>query len=838
MKIIISVNSKYCWIADNIHKHFFFFLTSCFLLIISCLFYSCNSTKKLTDGEYLLHKNIITDKTSHIDKDDISVYIKQKPNRKMLFWKFYLHLYNSVNKEKMERKKMERNTKIDSINAKRIIKNDKKNIELQAKGEKPKKVVLKTKDNLTYREWLLNIGEAPVIYDSMLAKKSAKQIKMFFNNKGFFNSTVKDSVRIKNKRANVYYSIKNGTSYKFRNVSYEIKDDQLNYYVLSDALASLIKRDQNYDIDILQSERDRITDMLRNEGYFYFAKDYIYFEADSAMGEKQIDITIDIKNPIVKVSGEKDSIAEIAHTRYYLGKIYIQINHDDRIKKTPTDTIVVNDYYITSTGHLQYKSNLITNAIFFNTGGLFQQKNVELTYKRLSELKMFRTIQIQFSENENKQLNCFIYLSPISKQAFLTETEGTNTSGTLGIAGNLLYQNKNLFKGGEIMEVKLKGAMEVQKTSEPYSPQIIDVNIPFFNTIELGEEATLYIPRFVVPFFLVHTQKSNNAKTNFTSIYNYQKRPDFGRSIANVSYGYSWNETSTKKHIINPIEFNLVNIFKLSNKLQNTIDNSKDIFLKNSYSDHFTLGTRYTFIYNNQEIHKRKNFSYLKIGAEGSGNFLRGMFNLIDRYVSDVKLYEGGYMIDSIRFSQYLRFDFDYRYYKIVNESDRLVYRIAFGVGKPLHNLRVLPLEKSFFVGGPNSVRAWSARTLGPGAYNDTTNSAFADKIGDVKFEGNIEYRFNVIRMLNAAIFLDAGNIWLRKLYKDYPGGEILLEKILGQIAFGTGIGFRFDFDFFIIRLDGAIRIKDPSLPEGNRMTYDKQPFKKFVLNFGIGYPF
>jgi hypothetical protein len=359
----------------------------------------------------------------------------------------------------------------------------------------------------------------------------------------------------------------------------------------------------------------------------------------------------------------------------------------------------------------------------------------------------------------------------------------------------------------------------------------------------------LFVPRFLTPFG-IEGRKSNNAKTHFTGTYNFQKRPDYGRSIANVSYGYSWKETVTKQHIINPIEFNLVNIFQLSDQLQNTIDNSKDLFLKNSYSDHFTLATRYTFIFNNQDIRKNKDFSYLRVVAEGAGNAMRGIFLLIDNlirpsdsldYYQDVSSGDTikSYTIEHIRFSQYVRFDGDYRYYKVLNEKDKIVYRVSLGIGKPFYNLNALPLEKSFFAGGPNSIRAWQARTLGPGG--DTSTSHFADRIGDIKIEGNFEYRFNVIKALNAALFADVGNIWLwpRKNNQNMKGefhfaGE---NTFIQQFAVGIGMGIRFDFNFFVLRLDGAIKVRDPAKEEGNRWLNGKS-MKNAVLNFGIGYPF
>ncbi|MBI4947410.1 MAG: BamA/TamA family outer membrane protein [Bacteroidetes bacterium] len=813
----------------------------CLLLIAYCLsLLSCNPTKKLSEGELLLKKNVVYDKSSGIDKSEIESYIKQKPNRKMLFWRFYLNIYNSVNREKLEKRKGKRNIRIDSVNAKRIRENDLKSSQLKAVGKKQDKVSLKSKERLTRREWLISIGEPPVIYDSLLAHKSVKQIKLFLNNKGYFNNVVKDSVKIKRKKAVVYYIVHSGQPYRVRNLKYEIKDSALSRFVHSKELNALIKHGEKYDLDILDKERDRITSLLRNEGYFYFAKDYIYFEVDSFLGSHEVDITLGIKNPMMKIPEPKDSIAESTHKRYYLNNIYIQTDYDSKRNLTPTDTLLVNDYYLLSTGKLIYKPRLITDAVFLVKGDLFQQVNYESTYKRLSELKLFRSVQLQFSDIGNSHLDCSVYLSNIPKQSFSIEPQYINTSSTQGIEGNVIYQNKNSFKGGEIVEVKLKGAIEVQKSLSGQEKNVLTntkSDIPF-NTLEFGGQVNLYVPRFLTPFG-IQGRKSNNAKTNFTSIYNYQKRPDFGRSISNVAFGYSWNETPTKTHIINPIEFSLVNIFNVSSSLQSTIDNSKDLFLKNSYSDHFTIGTRYAFIFSNQNIRKQQNFSYLRIGVEGAGNGLRGAFNFVDHYIEKLPFQNNSYLIDSIPFSQFVRADIDYRYYKIVNRADKVVFRAAVGWGTPLQNLSVLPLEKSFFSGGPNGIRAWQARTLGPGGYQESTANAAADKIGDIKIEGNLEYRFHVIKLINAALFVDAGNVWLGKKYASYPLGEFDTQAFFGQIALGAGLGLRLDFNFFIIRLDGAIKIKDPSLPEGERWTLNKQPFKRSpILNFGIGYPF
>ena len=526
------------------------YISYCLLAGLYVAFLACNPTKKLADDEVLLHKNTVIDRYGKVDKSDIESYIKQRPNRKVLLWKVYLHIYNSVDPVKLEKIKMKRSAKRESYNSNLINRYNAINEKRAAKGKEKLRVPLKKKDPFILREWWKSNGEPPVIYDSLLTKKSVKQIKLLLNNKGYFHSTVKDSVVVKNKTAKVYYIVKEGKPYTIRNVSYEMKDDQLNYYVLSNASSSVLKRGKNYDVDLLQKERDNITNMLRNEGYYQFSKEYIYYEIDSAQGTREVDVTLGIKNTLVKTEAEKDSVYELPHSRYYINDVYIYTDYDPKLKTAPKDTTIVDDYHLISNASLRYKPRLLLDAVFISKGELFQQLHADQTYKRLSELKMFRSVQLQFIPVSSDKVNCYIYLSNIPKQAFSAETEGTNTSGTLGVAGNLVYQNRNVFKGGEIFEWKLKGALEVQKTKSKEEDLIItgiNSTLPF-NTLELGTEANLIVPRFMLPFNIRGT-KNNNAKTRFTGTYNFQRRPDFGRSLGNVSFGYTWKETATKQQI-------------------------------------------------------------------------------------------------------------------------------------------------------------------------------------------------------------------------------------------------------------------------------------------------
>lgn len=800
---------------------------------------ACSPSRKLNEGEFLLDKNFIIDKDTKIDKSEIENYIKQKPNKRILvLFRFHLWLYNLANEEKIKRKRIQYNKKIERKNTKRL-----------AKGKKAKR-----SDKQLIGEWLLDIGEAPVKLDTLLTEKSTKQIKLFLNNKGFFISSVTDSIHYKRgKKATVFYKIKAAEPYTINHLNYKIHDDLLKYFVDSDTANTLLKKGSNYDVDMLQNERDRVTDALNNNGYYLFTRDFIYYEIDTNLGNKKVNVTMGIKNFVKRVNNFSDSTVEASHQRFHINEIYIQPDFvskkSDQQKK---DTLVIDNYTILHTSKLKYKTRVLLNAIFVRKGELYQLKNVEDSYKKLSELKAFKTINIFFVQKDEKTLDCFIQLSPVLKQSFTVETEGTNRSGNLGISGSFVFQNRNLFKGAEVFELQLKGGIEAQRT---YSDNTNNITTPIqqFNTIELGPELNIYIPRFLVPF-KIKSSKQSNPKTIFTSSYNFQQRPDYTRYILNFSYGYTWKTSNRIRHTFNPVDINFVKV-ELDEKFEAYLrDKVQNAFIINSFSNHLTPSTRYTFIFNDQDVKKQINFSYFKINAESSGNILRGFYNLVNS-ISDedvfIKDSLNRYTIQDIAYSQYLRFDIDYRYYYSSSEINKVVFRIAAGLGRPLTNFKVLPFERSFFSGGANGIRAWQARTLGPGSYSDSTS--FLWNFGDGQLEGNIEYRLKLFKIINGALFIDAGNIWLRHPDAKRPGGEFKLNRFYKEIAIGSGIGIRADFNFFIIRFDVGLKLRDPQFLENERWVIQhafdktwkdqyyeshKKAYNFLAFNIGIGYPF
>jgi outer membrane protein assembly factor BamA len=823
----------------TIHKHNIRYFA--LLALLPFLFFSCNPSKKLKSGEHLLHKNHIINKETRLENNDIESYIRQKPNRKIfLIFRFHLWLYNQANEDRIKRKRILYDKKKEKKNERRI-----------AKGKKPKQY-----NRQLFGEWLLNIGEPPVAYDSVVAARSGRQIKSFLNNKGYFISSVKDSVHYRRKKADVYYIIHASAPYTINNVEYRIPDEQLGYYVLSDTANRRIKKGNNYDVDVLQSERERITSELNNNGYYFFTKDYVYYEVDTTIGSRQVNITLGIKNFAKKYSEGSDSIVETPHRRYYIHNIYIEPDFvAKKFDNMQKDTIRSDDYYILHTQKLRYKTRVLLGAVFIRKGELYQFQNVEDTYKRLSELKAFKTINISFEQAKGDYLDCRIQLSPIYKQSFTVETVGTNTSGNLGVSSSIVFQNRNLLKGAEVFELRLKGGIAAQQVfGTSGATDNITEAANQFNTVELGPELNVTIPRFLLPF-RVHISKKANPKTIFTSSMIYQRRPDYTRYITNLSFGYNWKESSKKRHTINPIVINFVKVDLSPTFLHYLEENVHDRYTLNSFSNHLSTSTVYTFTYNEQDLNKDVNFSFFKLNAESSGNILRGIYNSVNYFQPGTFKMDdqGRYKLMDVVYSQYLRMDGDYRYYFSPNEINKVVFRIAAGIGVPLKNFTSLPFERSFFSGGANGIRAWQARTLGPGSYADDGTFSF-DQFGDGQLEGNIEYRFKLFRMLNGAFFVDGGNVWLREKNASKPGAEFEFDRFYKEIAIGSGIGLRADFSFFVLRVDMGVKVRDPQFSEQKRWiignlfnpawkmnykdTHNNRKYNFLVFNIGINYPF
>lgn len=820
------------------------------VLFVSSILGSCQVNKHLKDGEYLVEKNQIKFNGTNIDHTELESYLRQKPNRKILkAVPFNLWLYFQIDQKKMLSYKAKRNLKFDRINQKRIAKNTKKNEARIAKGKKTKEPKLKNKEKLTLRESLLDAAESPVILDFALNKITTSQLQKFVFSRGYFNSVVKDTVMLFKKRAVTNYYISKSVPYCINDISYKIDDPFIEQFIFTDTIHSLIKKKSVYNEDFFQKERERITDRLLNNGYFYFAPEYIHYTVDSNLTGYLINIKLELRKFSQAVSESNDSLIYLNHPKFSLKNIYIipETINDFRGKSSDIymrDTAYYNGFKILHNKKLQFRLNDLTRDISIAEGQLYQKDLAEETYKGISALKVFKSVFLQFVKNSlyEDKLDCYIVCQPLVKQSITIESEGTNTSGNLGIAGSLVFQNKNTFKGAELVELKLNGSLTAQKQFNTTQTTDIKNVTSTFNTVQFGPQLNIYFPKPLFPFTLFYYKKNTNEKRYFVQprtilnlSINYQARPEFARTISSISYGFKFNNSKgLYTYEVVPVEAYLVKA-KLFGTFRDELLNLKDYFLLNSFQDHLTTLSKVTAIFNNQNITRKRNVMYLKMNLSSSGNFLRGTYNITNQPKDTL----GRYQILNIPFSQFVKIDVDYRFYFKTWKTDKLVYRIAGGIGKPLNNLSSLPYEQSFFGGGPNTMRAWRARTLGPGSYKSLTSDAKYDKIGNIQIETNIEYRFHIFKSFYGTWFADAGNIWLLKPEESKPGGEFKVGNFYKEFGLGSGFGIRYDFGFFVLRFDGAIKVIDPEYELSERFILGKKTMRESsILNFGIGYPF
>ncbi len=806
-------------------------LFSLFALLITA---ACNPARKLGENQYLLNKNTIVIDSSSVSKEDLKTLYKQKPNRKILgVFRFHLWFYNLWdNKEKIARNR-----------SKRIQKWEKKNIERRAKGKKE----IDT-DKLIGREKMMKIGEEPAILDSSLTERTRKQFELYLFRKGFFHAEVKDTAILKkNHRADVTYSIQCNQPYNIRNIEYSSKDSLINIMINDEKGNSLIHKGSHYDEDIIEAERERLTSKLRNHGYYFFNKNYItFFDQDSSLGSHEVDIYLYVNrlNENVDQSHALELTTEDHHP-YHLNNIYVQTDFNPREPNAvPADTSFYNGYYfLKGKDPEQFRRDVILRTIFMKQGDLFNQGDLDFTYNRLLDLSVFKFIKIVFTEVPRSEtqrsylLNVNIQLTPLLKQDYSVEAEATNSGGNLGLAGSLSYRNKNRFKGAELLELKVKGGLEALRN---FNDSAVSKKLFFFNTYELGPELNLTMKRFLfLPHFIEKgTSRFFNPKTNFSVGFNYQSRPDFTRSIVNARFGWDWRQDAKQSWSVYLADINSVKV-SLSDAFSQKLISINDQSLINSYKTHITISSRGTYVFTNQNNKPLRSFFYVRANAEVSGLWFVPLVvaPASNGFKSPPTDAEGKKTVFGIPYSQFFKPDVDASFHHRLNLHNVLVYRIAVGIGIEGPNSDFLPFEKSFFGGGANSLRAWVARTVGPGSYKNTIN---IEQSGDFKMESNLEIRSSFIKILEGAAFVDAGNIWTRKFDAARPGSQFEPTDFMNQVAVGAGLGLRFDFSFFILRLDGAVKIHDPELDLSERWVYSNQKFqpKDITLNLAIGYPF
>jgi len=775
----------------------------CIVLVIIILA-GCKVTKDLGPKESLLIKNKFKINNSKVSSDDLSGYLQQTPNKKLF------GLFRS-------------------------------NIALYQMGCKGK--------DTKFKKWLRNTaGAAPVLLDTGLAMIACKQMTLYLANKGYFNSTVKDSVVIKKKKATVYYNVKTARPYKIRKIGYDIPDTMLARYVFKDTAKSLIKKGANYDAYKFDDERTRITTNLNNYGFFRFGTNYIIYKVDSTLGQHLMDVTYEFTNPVVPSLENKSMMITVPHRRYYINRLYIYPEFDHLAGDSARyDTLLVEfigpkktkskySYYFLYDQKMTIKPRTITQSIFVEPGNYYNLNDMNQTYSRLASLQVFKYINLRFSPSEEQRdtakkmadpLDCRVQLSRSAGHSFSVSADGTNSAGAFGMQGGITYSNRNIFRGAQLLRLGLNMSAQTQ-------PPITEgAATRLFNVLELGVSASLTFPQFLFPIRPERLPKSMKPKTTVSIGYNFQRQQDYDRHITNATFGYTWVQNNRLSQTINPIEISLVKVYGDSafNAYLGTLTDQR---LKYQYTNHLVAGLKYTLQYTSQQLNRLSDYIYIRTNFETGGNLLYG----IDNAVGAPKNENGYYTLLNIQYAQYVRPDFDFRYYEKLGRQHSIVYRFYTGIGIAYGNSVALPFEKAFFAGGANDLRGWKLGFVGPGSYHNDTLEGNYNQFGDMQLEANIEYRFPIYKVVKGALFFDIGNVWLLKPSSDLPGGVITLSSFIPDIAISTGLGIRLDFNFFMVRLDPSIPIKVPWYPKGDQWYFNKMQLGDIVWNFGIGYPF
>lgn len=761
------------------------------LLYLALSLASCSATKFVPDGSYLLDEVKIHTDNKEIKPSDMRLYVRQNPNSKWFSTiKTQLYVYNWSGRDSTK----------------------------------------------WFNRFLRKIGDAPVIYNESDAIRSQEEIAKAVQNLGYMGASVKRTTKTKKKKLKLFYEITSGKPYIVRTLKYDISDKKIAEYLRNDSTQSMLREGMLFDVNVLDAERQRITDYLLCNGYYKFNKDYITYTADTARNTHQVDLTLHLL-PYKTYVGDTPK----EHFQYKINKINF-ITDYDVLQSSALSSIEINDSLHYNGFPIYYKDKLylrpkvLVDNLRFASGDLYDERNVQKTYTYFGRLSALKYTNIRFFETQNgdsTQLNCYVMLTKSKHKSISFELEGTNSAGDLGAAASVSFQHRNLFRGSETFMIKFRGAYEAISGLQP--------GYKNHNYTEYGVETSINFPNFLFPFLTSDFKRRIKATTEFGLQYNYQLRPEFSRTIASASWSYKWMQKQKIQHRIDLLDISYLYLPWISSQFQEDyINKDKDNYiLKYNYENRLIVRMGYNYSYNsaggtlvNNTI--TTNSYSIRAGFESAGNILYGISKMINMR----KNKDGEYAILGIPYAQYLKGDFDFAKNIIIDHRNSLAFHAGIGIAVPYGNAKVVPFEKRYFSGGANSVRGWSVRNLGPGSFAGDGN--FMNQSGDIKLDASIEYRTRLFWKFRGAAFIDAGNIWTIREYENQPGGVFEFDKFYKQIAVAYGLGLRLDLDFFVLRFDGGMKAINPKYKKAKERYPIIHPrfSRDFAFHFAVGYPF
>lgn len=674
------------------------------------------------------------------------------------------------------------------------------------------------------------IGESPTLLDSNRLKTGSAQLELFLFNNGYFNAEVGYSVKKRRKKAFVTYHINLNEPYSVGSMEYRVYDRNLHKLILQDTAANKVKRNQLFNSELLSDERDRITNQLRNSGYYFFSKEYISFDVDSNRGNFTVDMAMEVKNP--SIYGR--------HEVYRVNEVYVDILYKYYLPEKDDSTFIrINDLNVRTRG-MPIQMELFEEFVRVKSGELYSDQSILSTYNRLFGLQIFGNVRIESrADTANKLVDVFVYLTPdpamrlgIEPQLITSDQSSAVVAGNQriwGLSGQLLFRNRNLFHGAELLDVSYVGAAEFQYSQRKFSTSNVQQSL----STTLSVPKFLWIGKMPTVAEMSKKQKYRNMTTSFGLSFTYQYNPDFIQRTSLINWIYGFGTGYNYFRII-PFEWNL-NQVNLRSDFIDRLTPGDRILLSSLLNPNFIPSSRFEWYYEDKGLAKSGNYHKSRLTFEPAGNLFYTGFVLS----GTPKPNDGVYKVFGTNLFQFVKTDLDLRYYMQPNPDVKLAYRIHAGFALPYGNSRVVPFDKRFFIGGANSLRGWAPRSIGPGNYSSVIASQI-DRSGEILLEGSAEVRFRVIdKLLEGALFADAGNIWNVHADTTLPGAEINW-LFLNQLAMNVGVGARFDFSFFLVRLDLGAQIRDPSYSQRGGWVIRDYDYlnRRLTLNFGIGYPF
>lgn len=647
-------------------------------------------------------------------------------------------------------------------------------------------------------KFLRKIGTAPVVYQPSQVEASVENINRHLEYLGYYGSDVRSEVRVNGKRVTVTYSVTLGRRYRIGNVSFAVPDGEFKEDFYADTAAVSIRPGDFLSEDALEKETERAASMFRRKGYFGFTKNYFSFEADTLARRDTADLLMTVKEYT------RNQTAEYArpHRKYFFGDVSISYDND-----------------------LKFNDRVLKNICTIRPGAMYDEREVNTTYSRLSALRLFSGVNVALNPRDSGIVDCDISLTKSRTQGFKVNLEGsTNSTGLIGISPQVSYYHKNIFHGGQWLNLGFLGNFQFK-----YDDRSVKSN-------EFGVSAGLSFPEFLgLPNSIFHGPSV--PRTEINASYNYQNRPEYTRNMISTSYGYSGSLRNGKFfYQFYPIQAKIVRLTNLDPNFYTTL--SGNPFMRDAYQNHFDVGSGLVAYYTTSTaLVPKETYEYARLQLDASGNVL-SLFNKAmksDEY--------GSRLIWNTPYSQYIRTELTLGKTFVFgkNGGQALAIRLLGGVGYAYGNSSTIPFEKQFYSGGANSMRGWQARSLGPGNSKADTTFVIPSQTGDVKLEANLEYRFPMFWKLCGAVFTDVGNIWTLKETDGDDGSHTHfdLKNLAASLAADWGIGLRVDLNFLILRLDMGMKVYDPSL-DTDRWRAPSQWLKKdgYTLHFGVGYPF